>query len=250
MMDKTIVSVIIPAYNCSQYIEKAIESVLIQEISLEIIVIDDCSTDDLVNVIKKYMDLDCFTYLINEKNLGVAATRNRGVKIAKGYYIAYLDADDWWKHGKLIKQIEILETNQYALCYTGRDLVKADGTYVSTIIHNNEVINYNMLLRHNCISCSSVILPTAIAKEFPMCNDEFHEDYINWLKIVKKYGQAYGIKEALIVYRQSINGKSRNRLRSARMTYGVYRVMQIGLIKSFLLMCSHLLHGLKKYSIS
>ncbi|WMJ89810.1 glycosyltransferase family 2 protein [Anaerocolumna sp. MB42-C2] len=249
-MDKPIVSVIIPAYNCSQYIEKAIDSVLSQEIPLEVIVIDDCSTDNLIHVINKYMELEYFTFLINENNIGVAATRNRGVEIAKGHYIAYLDADDWWKQGKLIKQIKVLETKKYALCYTGRDLVKEDGTYVGKIIHFKEVVNYEELLHHNCISCSSVVLPIAIAKEFPMCNDEFHEDYINWLKILKKYGQAYGIQEALIVYRLSKNGKSRNRLKSAKMTYGVYRVMQISFIKSFLLLCSHLVHGLKKYNIS
>lgn len=248
-MHKPIVSVIIPAYNCSQYIERAIESVLYQEVPLEIIVVDDCSSDGLVNVIEKYMQLDFFVYIRNEINLGVAASRNVGVSKAKGRYIAYLDADDWWKEKKLIKQIKIMETDQYALCYTGRELVREDGTYMGTIIHNNEIIDYNMLLHHNCITCSSVIMPTAIAIEFPMINDEYHEDYINWLKILKKYGHAYGIKEALTVYRQCKNGKSRNRLKSARMTFGVYQVMHIGLLKSFIFMCSHLIHGVKKYSL-
>lgn len=246
-MNNPIVSVIIPAYNCSQYIEKTIESVLQQNVPLEIILIDDCSKDNLVKVLEKYRKLDNFIYLRNEKNLGVAKSRNRGVQVAKGEYIAYLDADDWWVKDKLEKQLNIIKSGKYALCYTGRELVNSDGSKKGKVIQAKELVDYGSLLYHNCISCSSVMLSTNIAREIPMSNDEFHEDYINWLRILKKYGQAYGINEPLLMYRQSETGKSRNRLKSAKMTYGVYRMMDKGRINSLGLLLSHLLHGILKY---
>lgn len=244
MIESPIISVIIPIYNNAQFIEKAINSVLAQKVPLEIIIIDDCSTDYLNEVISKYLSLPNVLYIKNNNNLGVAKSRNIGVNIAKGKYIAYLDADDWWQPTKLEKQLKVIESSQYVLCYTGREIVKADGSKTGKIIPVKKLINYKKLLLHNCISCSSVLISTDIAKEIPMSNDEFHEDFINWLRILKKYGHAYGINEPLLIYRESKNGKSRNHIKSARMTFGVYRVNKIGVVGSFILTCSHLLHAI------
>ena len=84
-----IVSVIIPVYNGSAYIGKAIESALLQGVPLEIIVIDDGSTDNLDDVLKKYADTDVIRVIHNKHNIGVARSRNRGVRAAKGEYIAF-----------------------------------------------------------------------------------------------------------------------------------------------------------------
>ncbi|ROR31479.1 teichuronic acid biosynthesis glycosyltransferase TuaG [Mobilisporobacter senegalensis] len=247
-MEKPKVSVIIPAYNCSQYIEKAIESVLSQNVPLEIILIDDNSQDNLGQVIEKYMKLDNFIYLKNETNIGVAEARNRGVQIATGDYIAFLDADDWWRPDKLIKQINLMKQKKYVLCFTAREIVNEDGITTGKIIHVQDEINYNNLLYHNGIACSSVILKRDVALKNPMKYSHLHEDYLAWLTILKKHGKACGLDEPLLLYRLSNNGKSRNKLKSARMTYGVYRVMKIGRIKAFFLMSSHLLHGIIKYN--
>jgi len=242
-----IVSAIIPAYNCSLYIKQAIESVLIQDIPLEIIVINDCSQDNLEKVIEQYLEMDNFVYVKNEINLGVAASRNKGVGLARGRYIAFLDADDWWSPDKLKKQMEIMDTNKYVICFTGRKIVNSAGLYIKTIIPSKQIVNYNILLHHNSISCSSVMLAKKIAYEHPMRNDEYHEDYINWLEVLKNHGLAFGIREPLVTYRKSINGKSRNRFKSIRMTYGVYRIERISKVRSLILLCSHLLHGIIKY---
>lgn len=103
------VSVIIPAYNASNYIDTAIKSVFLQNVPIEIIVIDDCSSDNLDIVMNKYLELNNVVYIKNERNLGVAKSRNLGVSKAKGDYIAYLDADDWWLEGKLDKQLSIMK---------------------------------------------------------------------------------------------------------------------------------------------
>lgn len=82
---------------------------------------------------------------------------------------------------------------------------------------------YKSLLRTNCIPCSSALMKTKAARKFYMCHDELHEDYILWLKVLQKYGTAYGSGEPLLKFRLSQAGKSRNKLKSAKMNYGVYR---------------------------
>lgn len=251
-MDKTkekniLVSVIIPAYNCEKYIEKSIDSALAQQVPLEVIVLNDCATDGTEAVIQKYLDNPAVRYVRNERNLGVAKTRNRGVRLAKGKYVAFLDSDDWWEPEKLERQLEMIEREQVVLCSTGRALVNPDGSLMGKVIPVNEKITYRELLKHNCINCSSVLLLRKVALEFPMEHEDSHEDYITWLKILKKYGKACAVNEPLLKYRLSATGKSGSKLKSARMTFKVYRYMGFGLVKSALCFCSYAVHGLWKY---
>lgn len=218
-----LISVVIPAYGCADTIGAAIESVLSQEIGLEILVINDQSPDDLDDVMRQYEGLPQVRYLRNEKNLGAAATRNRGVRLARGPYVAFLDGDDWWEKGKLQKQLAKLEAKHAVLCSTGRELVTPDGQLTGRLIGVQEEITYRAILRHNCINCSSVLVRTDVAREFPMCHEDSHEDYITWIGILKKYGRAVGINEPLLKYRLSTGGKSGNKWKSAKMTYRAYR---------------------------
>ena len=104
-----------------------------------------------------------------------------------------------------------------------------------------------MLLRTNLIPCGSVVMRTRIAKEFHMTNADFHEDYILWLRVLKKYGNAAAINEPLLHCRLSEGGKSRNKFKSARMQIGCYRVMGIGIFKSLYYFACYAVNGVKKY---
>ena len=245
--ENILVSVIIPAYNCEQFIRQTIESVLMQQVPLEVIVINDCSTDGTENVIKTFRDQSLIRYVRNEKNLGVAETRNRGVRLAKGKYVAFLDSDDWWEPDKLKKQLEMIEREKVVLCSTARALVDADGKPIGKVIPAKETIVYKDLLRHNCINCSSVLLLRKVALEFPMEFEDSHEDYITWLRILKKYGKACAINEPLLKYRLTSNSKSGSGWTSAKMTFKSYRYMGFGWGKTILCFCSYVLHGLWKY---
>ncbi len=97
MENQIVVSVIMPAYNAQKYIAKAIESVLCQNVPLELFIIDDCSTDHTAEIAGKYVDSGRVILLRNERNLGVAESRNIGIRRAVGKYVAFLDADDWWE---------------------------------------------------------------------------------------------------------------------------------------------------------
>lgn len=200
-MNKPLVSVIMPVYNGEKYIRKAVESVYEQGVSLELLVIDDGSTDHTEEVLSAYEGREDFRYIKNEQNMGAAGSRNRGVGLAQGTYIAFLDADDWWEPGKLKEQLKRLEETGYVLCSTGRELMKADGSSTGRTIPVKEKITYRELLKHNSINCSSVILRRDVAREFPMEHDDSHEDYITWLKILRKYGCAAGINKPYLKYR-------------------------------------------------
>lgn len=243
-----IVSVIIPAYNCRHTLKEAIDSVLVQEVPLEVIVVDDCSKEDLTPVMEQYRGDDRVVYVKNEKNMGVAASRNRGISLAKGEYIAFLDSDDWWLKGKLSAQLARMQQDQTVLCSTGRQLRTFQGEDMGRYIPVKEIVTYKDMLRHNSIACSSVLVKKVVIEEFPMNHDECHEDYITWLLILQKYGRASGINEPYLQYRMSRDSKSGNKLKSARMTFQVYRHMGYGLLKSCLCFCSYALHGIKKYA--
>lgn len=231
-MEQYLVSVIMPAYNCGRYIAKAVESVKRQEVEWELIIIDDASTDDTESKLAVYKEDKRIHYIRNHKNQGVAKSRNRGCNCAKGEYIAFLDADDWWKKGKLKKQLEKIIVLDEVFCFTGRELFDQNGKSKGKIIKAKERIHYADLLKTNSIACSSVLVKREIMLEFPMEHDELHEDYLTWLRILKKYHTACGINEPLLCTRLTENGKSRKKWDSFRMTYGVYRQMGIGKLKS------------------
>lgn len=231
-MKQYLVSVIIPTYNCGAYICKAVESVKLQEVAWELIIIDDASTDDTESKIEVYKEDERIRYIKNKQNQGVAKSRNLGCIYANGEYIAFLDADDWWKTGKLKKQIEKITEKDEVFCYTGRELFEQNGKSKGKLIKVKEGLDYSELLKTNSVACSSVLIKREVILEFPMEHDELHEDYLTWLRILKKYHTACGVNEPLLCTRLTKGGKSRRKWETFRMTYGVYRQMGIGRLTS------------------
>ena len=244
---KDFVSVVIPAYNCTPYIAQAIDSALGQQVPLEVIVVDDCSTDDLPGLMTRYREEPRVIYVRNEKNLGVAQTRNRGVALAKGEYVAFLDADDYWAEGKLPLQLDKIREKKAVICSTARELMTPDGKLTGFVLPVKEDLTYRDMLRQNHIGCSSVLIKTAVAREFPMHHDDAHEDYLMWLEVFQKYRYGCAVNQPLLKYRLSNTGKSGSKLHSARLTYRTYRYNGFGRIKALLCFSSYALYGVKKY---
>lgn len=241
------VSVVMPVHNGAAYIAQALDSALNQAVPLEIIIIDDGSTDGLDEVLAPYLSNPCIRLIKNRQNIGVAESRNKGVRAAKGSYIAFLDCDDWWEPGKLSRQLRLMKEKDCVLCATARRLVTADGNLTNRTIGVKTMLTYRDLLFQNPINCSSVVVKRDVAVAFPMTHDECHEDYIMWLQILKQYRRACAINEPLLNYRLSATGKSGNKFQSARMTYKVYRHMGFGILKSVLCFTGYALNGVKKY---
>lgn len=246
-MTEIVVSVIIPAYNCTAFLGQALDSALAQDVPMEIIVVDDCSQDDLTGFLERYREYPQIRYLRNERNLGVAETRNRGVSAARGEYIAFLDADDYWEPNKLKLQLERIREKGTVLCSTARELMNPDGTLTGYVIPVKTEFTFRDLRLHNQINCSSVLIKAQVAKEFPMHHDDGHEDYLMWMEVLKKYGKGCAINLPLLKYRITDTGKSGSKWNSAKMTYRTYRYMGFGFFRTFLYFSSYAFHGIKKY---
>ena len=242
-----LVSVCMPAHNAQCTIREAVESVLNQDVPLELLIVEDCSTDGTLAAVREFEKDPRVRVLVNSENLGAAKSRNKAVRSAAGKYVAFLDADDRWAAGKLKRQLEKIRETGDVLCCTGRELMRPDGTLTGRVIGVPEVITYRRELRDNCINCSSVLLLREAALKFPMEHEDSHEDYIAWMKLLRRYRRACGINEPLLQYRLSSGGKSGTKLRSAAMTYHAYRYAGFGPVRSALLFCRYAVRGVLKY---
>ncbi len=151
-MVEPFVTVIMPAYNSENTIDEAIESVLRQSFkNFELIIVNDYSTDQTLNLIEKWASKDKrIKYYNNIKNSGVSYSRNFAISKALGEWIAFLDSDDIWKSNKLEKQIKVsVENPEAVLIYTSSSFIKHDGTPYGYVMHAVEKITYKMLLRKN-----------------------------------------------------------------------------------------------------
>lgn len=246
-MKDVVVSVVMPAYNCEKYIGEAIQSVLAQSVPLELIIIEDSSGDGTGDVIRSFLPDERIIYICNEMNAGVAASRNKGMELARGKYIAFLDSDDYWTPDKLERQVAFMEDGAKVLSSTGRELIDEMGDSTGKIIGIPEVIEYKDLLKGNVLNTSGVMILASVAKKYKMTQDHLHEDYIMWLSVLKEYGKAYGMNEPMLKYRVMQGTKSGNKLKSAKMTFGVYRYIGLNLFQACYYFCHYAMNGIRKY---
>ncbi len=248
--NEALVSIVMPAYNCEKYIEGAINSVLNQTYqNWELIVIDDGSKDKTGYIIKELENKDSrIKFIKNEKNMGVSATRNRGISIASSEWIAFLDSDDMWEESKLEKQIKVAEEKAAEFLFTGSSFINEEGKPYKGVFKVPESVNYKKLRNQNIISCSSVLINKRFFEVIKMEKDDMHEDYAVWLRILKTGVTAYGINEPLLIYRISRNSKSGNKVRTIKMTYKVFRFVGINPIGSAYFMVRHILGAVGKYA--
>lgn len=122
-----------------------------------------------------------------------------------------------------------------------------DGELTGYIIPVKTEYSYFDLRLQNQINCSSVLIKTEVAREFPMHHDDSHEDYLMWLEVLKKYRNGCAVNEPLLKYRVSSTGKSGHKWNSAKMTFLTYRYMGFGLFRSIMYFISYALNGIKKY---
>ena len=244
------VTAVMPAYNAARYIDRAIKSALTQTVPCRILIINDASSDETLSIaesyVKKYPGQICV--INNEKNMGVAVSRNCAVMQAATKYIAFLDADDWWSANKLEIQLEKLKRSGADVCYSGRELMTAEGKSTGKVIHVPIQTNYKDLLKGNVSPCSSVIMKREDALAYSMEHDELHEDYIVWLSMLRDGKYFVGIDRPLLKSRLGEDGKSRNKWKSAKMTYGVYRHMGIPVWKAVHYFMCYALAGVVKYT--
>lgn len=244
------VSIIMPAYNSEKFIKSAINSVIKQTYeNWELLIIDDGSGDKTLNIIEKFSNNESRIKSIpNKSNNGVSDSRNKGIKLAKGEWIAFLDSDDIWHPKKLKMQLETARLKSADFIYTGVTYINEKDEFYNGTFSVPEKVNYSKLLKQNFISCSSVLIKKEKFNQIKMENDDIHEDYAVWLRLLKTGGFAYAVNKPLLIYRISKSSKSGNKFKTFRMTYNVFRFIKINPLVSIYYTFSHILGSIIKYS--
>jgi len=222
-MIESLVSVVMPAYNAESTIEDAILSVISQTYShVELIVVNDCSSDNTDLIVRSLQVLNNFTYIKFDKNQGVAAARNSAISNASGEYLAFLDADDIWLPNKLALQIEALK-NSTAIGCSSSYIPFKDSLIFKTRVPP-KVINYERMLSRNSIGLSTFIYSVKKIGKYYMPIGVGHEDYITWLDMLSNRDRyVLGLHYPLVLYRLSSNSVSSNKLRAAIWQWSIYR---------------------------
>ncbi len=212
-----LVSIIMPAYNCADYIADSIRSVLSQTYTnWELLIVDDCSTDKTAEVIASFNDKRIH-YRRNERNMRASATRNEALKQAQGRYIAFLDSDDMWLPEKLERQIAFMQEHNYSITYAPYYVLSPNG---NKHFHTCPAsLNYFQLTRWNRIGCLTVIYDTkqmGVVLQPKILN---REDYAYWLVLLRKGYTAYRFNEPLAIYRNHNGASSGSKLDLMRYHY-------------------------------
>lgn len=246
--DEILVSIITPAYNCSETIGETIESVLSQTWNnWEMIIVNDCSTDNTADEVNKYAKKDSRIKLINfEKNSGSAIARNTAINSANGKFIALLDSDDLWKPDKLRRQVQFMQENNIAFSFTSYDVFRQSSDRERRVFEAPEKITYKQYLRNSIIGCLTVMIDKEKIPDFHM-EEGYLEDVLTWMYYLKKGIVAYGIDETLASYRVSENSKSGKKVKNAQRFYQCLKKQDdIGLIRRIYSQIGYMVNALKK----
>ena len=208
---KDLVSIIMPSYNTAQFITESINSVLSQTYkNWELIIVDDCSTDNTDDVIKPFLEDKRIKFFKNEKNSGAAVSRNYALREAKGKYIAFLDSDDLWFHTKLEKQISFMVMNNYHFSYTFYREIDEKSIPRKRIISGPKIITKKGMLKYCWPGCLTVVFDKDFVGLIQIDDIKKNNDYAMWLKISKK-ADCFLLQEELGLYRKGRKGSGRHK---------------------------------------
>ena len=228
-----LVSIIIPYYKKKDYIKKTINSILKQTYKkFEIIIINDEPGELSKNILSLLKKKDSRIKIINnKKNIGAGKSRNKGINIAKGKYIAFIDSDDLWKKNKLLKQIEFMRKKNIEISHTSYEIIDDDLVIRGT--RQAKVMNYKKLIKSCDIGLSTVIIKKSLIKNLRFPNLKTKEDYVLWLEIAKKGKTIHALNIKLTQWRKSKNSLSSSVVRKLTDGYYVYRHhLKFSVIKS------------------
>ena len=197
-----LVSVIMPSYNTANFISETIESVLAQTYTnWELIIVDDCSTDDTDAVVRPYLADGRIRYIKNEKNSGAAVSRNRALREAKGKWIAFLDSDDLWMPKKLEKQIAFMEQNDCRFSYTNYIEIDENSEGNGRSVTGPKKITRHGMYNYCWMGCLTVMYDAETVGPIQIADIKKNNDYAMWLKVCQK-ADCCLLDEVLAKYRK------------------------------------------------
>ncbi len=197
-----LVSIITPSYNTARFIEETIQSVLSQTYTdWEMLIVDDCSTDNTDEVVAPYLADPRIRYLKNEKNSGAAVSRNYALREAKGKWIAFLDSDDLWAPDKLAKQIAFMKENGYDFSYTNYEEIDEASSPLGVFVTGPKRVTKHGMYRYCWPGCLTVMYDREAVGIIQIEDIKKNNDYAIWLKVCKKV-TCYLLPETLAKYRK------------------------------------------------
>ena len=249
--NKFLISIITPVYNCEKLISETIECVQSQTYkNWEMLLVDDCSSDNSAEIIKEYAKKDeRIKYFKLDENSGAAKARNKALEKSRGRFIAYLDSDDLWKQDKLEKQANFMLENNYAFTCTDYEKINENGESLNKIIRIPKRVNYNYYLRNTIIQTVGVMVDTKITgKEvLVMPNIRRRQDAATWCQILKAGHECYEVPENLSYYRVVTNSLSSNKFKAMKGTWFLYRnIEKLSLFKSCFCFIGYAFNAVRK----
>lgn len=197
-----LVSIIMPSYNTQKFIEETLDSVLAQTYTnWELIIVDDCSTDNTDEIVSPFLSDSRIIYIQNEKNSGAAVSRNRALREAKGKWIAFLDSDDLWTPDKLEKQIAFMQSNGYCFSYTNYSEIDESSEPLGKTVTGPKKITKTGMYNYCWMGCLTVMYDVEKIGLIQIEDIKKNNDYAMWLKICKK-ANCYLLDEDLARYRK------------------------------------------------
>lgn len=234
-MQEKLVSIIVPVYNAGAYIEETIRMVEKQTYQeWELILVDDCSSDNSKAVIEEYlqkrnsleesMRRQEIRLLVKQQNEGAAMARNTGMEAAKGRYIAFLDADDIWLSKKLSKEMTFMEKQQASFVFSAYEFGDENAKGTGKIVHVPEKLTYRRALSRTVIFTTTVLLDRKkIPAELLSMPNVKSEDTAFWWKLLKNGIVACGLDEVLAIYRRPAKSLSSNKWEAIKRIWNLYR---------------------------
>lgn len=243
-MDKFLVSVILPIFNAEKTIKNTIDSIFSQDYKkIEVIAVNDCSTDNTLDILKEYQSDVRFILLNNEENLGAAKSRNKAIEHSTGRYVAFIDSDDTWPSNKITKQVYFMQETDSPVTCTGY------ARYVNGIFEKN-IIPPRYISYKKMLSSCHIGFPTAMVDFYKTRERHFRsirarEDYVFWLDIFREGFHARGLQEVLCNY--AFNKRFAHKTELTKKHWWVFRnIEKMNLIQSSFHITKYVLLGIKK----
>ena len=245
-----LVSIIMPCYNDAAYISDSINSVISQTYqNWELIIIDDFSADDSKEIIRGHMNKDPRIKLIeSNSNIGPGPSRNKGIKVSRGQYIAFLDSDDLWDDNKLDVQINLMKRKNIAFSFTSYRIMHGD-KISNTVIPVKKSVTYSDLLKINHIGCLTVVFDLKILnKKHFMPNLKRQQDLGLWLSILRRGERAIGCEQVLATYRVDKQKNMKKKFKAIYYRWKLFRKIEcLSLLSTIYNFIIYLVLGSIKY---
>lgn len=249
-----VVSVIMPLFNCEQYVGEAIESVISQTFEdWKMIVVDDCSADKSREIVERYLNDRRIELIQHASNRGSAEARRTAIAATPdSEYLAYMDADDVWMPNKLESQLHFMKETGSVMCFTSYETIEADGDH-RNYVHVPKDITYHQFLK-NTITCShTMILDLKTISKDELISGrsrvdyEYPEDMDTWCSILKQGIVAQGLDVILAKNRKHSKSRSANKFRAVRRTWNQYRKNEkLSILYSLYCLFWQLFHAIQK----